>query len=285
MIMYNGGCDFYDLDDVYVTEAEEELLDQGWNNEEFVGSTASFLSRSFLEVEFLMKLFNENFCNSERAEVRFERERKALEVCTENDLSGFPRLYGSGEIEDQYYLTMNFFKGPNVLKLIYSDFFDSNEFIPYLPQLADDVGRFHEVGFIHHDIKPGNLLLLPDGFRIVDMGIAFPFEDGGINNKVHGTPGYISPENIKKRKLTPASDVYSLGMTLYVMLAGGHPLEGNQNFNEIFDWQLNKMPRPLVKVADVSGGLSDVVMKALAKDPEKRYRNGKEMADALAGVC
>jgi len=284
MDSYCVGCD--SEDDVYTTVVDKVLVGQGWSKEKFRGSTASFFSRSFLDVGFLMKLFDLDFSRASTGEGKFTRERRALEVCTKNDLSGFPRLYSSGEIEDQYYLTMNDFKGKNVYRLVYCDNFDLDKFIPYLPQLADDLGSLHDVGFLHRDVKPGNLLFLPEGFRIVDLGMAFLFRYNEGNNVVAGTPSYMSPENIKKEKLIPASDVYSLGMSLYEILAGGHPFKGKfTNNKELMTLQINKKPLSLVKVTDVSQGLSDVVMKALAKDPAERFRNGKEMADALVRVC
>ncbi|MBT4174097.1 serine/threonine protein kinase [archaeon] len=282
MILYTGGCD---LDD-YITDAENVLDVQGWSKENFHGASASFYSNeTFFGFKFLMKLFNDTFAGSVRRQHLINREIKILNVCTENDLSGFPRLYGSGEIEGDDYLIMNFFQGREVVKLISDPNFDRSSFIPYLPQLADDIGGLHGVDYIHRDIKPANLLLLEDGFRIVDLGIAVSVDGDFRIGRTAGTPGYMSPEHCDGLKLSPTSDVYALGMTLYQMLFGKHPFFKATSTKEVMNWQINKMPRPLSEFVFVPEGLSRVVMKALAKYPDDRFRNGHEMADALARVC
>tara|TARA_Y100000310_G_C20663317_1_gene806018 strand:- start:1122 stop:1979 length:858 start_codon:yes stop_codon:yes gene_type:complete len=264
-------------------KAIDVLVDEGWVHERRMrGNSAYFLSHeSFFGMRYLMKLFKQDY-----SQEKINNELKALDVCSKNDLSGFPRLFSVGKVRGVQYLILNHFNGDNVDHLVYFNGFDMKDLLPYLPQLAEDLGGLHVVDYVHKDIKPANLLLSLDGFKILDMGLAVPLNETCRKFKLlAGSPGFMSPETCRGDELTPASDIYSLGISLYEMFAGEHPFNDARTVKEVMGWQLRMMPQPLIEVAEVSQGLSDVVMKALVKDAEERFRNGKEMADALAGVC
>jgi len=274
-----GGVSNPDYKDSDVGDVIDYLSNKGWNYRyELFDLATEFFSSEF----FFMKIFGIG-----HPQDRINNEIKAIKVCSREAFNGFPHYFGSGTIGDRSYIIMSHFDGEDVASLIDNIDFDLNSLVPYFPALAKNIGALHSVGFIHRDIKPDNLLLLPDGIGVLDLGYACPYKEANREEIlfVCGSPAYMSPENTQGLRLTSESDVYSLGMTLYEMVTGIHPFRDARSVKQVMDWQIEKVPRPLVEVANVSQGLSDVVMKSLAKDPAERFRNGKEMAVALERVC
>ncbi|MFI6265773.1 protein kinase [Micromonospora sp. NPDC051006] len=148
-------------------------------------------------------------------------------------------------------------------------------------QAADALHAAHEKGIVHRDVKPGNLLVRPNGTLVLtDFGIARSELVGQLTaaGSVLGTASYISPEQATGGVATPASDVYALGVVAYQCLAGRRPFEGD-NPLEIAMRHVQETPRPLP--ADIPPQVRAVVERALAKDPAARWPS----AAALAGVA
>jgi len=145
---------------------------------------------------------------------------------------------------------------------------------------------------VHRDIKPENILLGVDGVaKVLDFGIAKLTSASTVTrDKIVGTPEYISPEQARGEPVRPASDVYSLGIVLYEMLAGSVPFRRPQAEDpyraaiEVVRQHLKEDPEPLRKRnpnAQVSARLEKVAMRALKKDLKDRYATAKEMGQAL----
>ncbi|MBM7491718.1 serine/threonine-protein kinase [Micromonospora luteifusca] len=148
-------------------------------------------------------------------------------------------------------------------------------------QAADALHAAHEKGIVHRDVKPGNLLVRPNGTLVLtDFGIARSDLVGQLTaaGSVLGTASYISPEQATGGVATPASDVYALGVVAYQCLAGRRPFEGD-NPLDIAMRHVREAPRPLP--ADIPPQVRAVVERALAKDPAARWPS----AAALAGVA
>ncbi|WFE50941.1 serine/threonine-protein kinase [Micromonospora sp. WMMD1155] len=148
-------------------------------------------------------------------------------------------------------------------------------------QAADALHAAHEKGIVHRDVKPGNLLVRPNGTLVLtDFGIARSDMVGQLTaaGSVLGTASYISPEQATGGVATPASDVYALGVVAYQCLAGRRPFEGD-NPLDIAMKHVREKPRPLP--ADIPPQVRAVVERALAKDPAARWPS----AAALAGVA
>ncbi|WP_262284935.1 serine/threonine protein kinase [Micromonospora sp. MA102] len=149
-----------------------------------------------------------------------------------------------------------------------------------LAQAADALHAAHEKGIVHRDVKPGNLLVRPNGTLVLtDFGIARSDLVGQLTaaGSVLGTASYISPEQATGAVATPASDVYALGVVAYQCLAGRRPFEGD-NPLEIAMKHVRETPRPLP--ADIPPQVRAIVERALAKDPAARWPS----AAALASV-
>ena len=144
----------------------------------------------------------------------------------------------------------------------------------------------HSRGVIHRDIKPSNILLTQDGdVRIVDFGIAL-VADSDISRLegVAGSPAYMSPEQVQGHPLDARSDLYSLGAVMYEMLCGQRPFRAGA-LGKLLRQVVQSTPEPLRDVRpEIPEELEAIVMRALQKDPEQRYRNGAELAAELTRV-
>jgi tRNA A-37 threonylcarbamoyl transferase component Bud32 len=155
-------------------------------------------------------------------------------------------------------------------------------------QAAQGLAAAHALGLVHRDIKPANLLFGGDGtLKLVDFGVVQALENAtwvtGVGHHI-GTPAYMSPEQCKGERATQASDVYSLGVTLYELLAGHLPydVEGGSPFAQMLK-HISEVPVDVRRVnPDVPDWLGDVVMRCLRKDPGGRYADGAALAQALA---
>lgn len=141
----------------------------------------------------------------------------------------------------------------------------------------------HKMGIVHRDIKPANIMVM-DGFKVkvMDFGIAH-FESSSMTQTgvAMGTPNYISPEQLKGKDVSPSSDIFSLGVVLYEMLTHRRPFTG-ENISALVYKILNEEPTPASTIDPKIPPLFDMIIrKALAKDPQERYRSAKDFAAAL----
>src|SRR5579859_5963823 len=178
------------------------------------------------------------------------------------------------------YLVMPFIRGGTLRERIddmkrSGSQFDLKLVASYINQVADALSYAHSLGVIHRDIKPGNLLFHQDGRLLLsDFGIVRLSAMPSLTTvgSFLGTAEYASPEQISASELDPRSDIYSLGTILYELLTGTLPYGGTTPF-EIMAKKLHEPP-PSIRDSrpDLSAGIEAVVMKALARDPAKRYQ-------------
>jgi serine/threonine-protein kinase len=142
----------------------------------------------------------------------------------------------------------------------------------------------HERNVVHRDIKPANLMLAGDDtVKVTDFGTAKILQFGTVQQTAHvmGTPSYMSPEQVKGRAVDGRSDIFSLGVMLYEMVTGEKPFPG-QNITTVIYKIVNEDPVPPRQIdPSIHPGISAVVMKALAKEPDARYQSCREMLEDL----
>jgi len=207
------------------------------------------------------------------------RERFSSEIETLRKLRhpNIVRLFGFGEQDGELYYAMELVRGQSLeAELDQSRPFEWREVTRMAVQACRALRHAHDRGVIHRDIKPANLLLTADGtLKLSDFGIARFFGDTRLTSagNVVGTAEFMSPEQAEGRAVTPRSDLYSLGVVLYVLLAR-RPLFQAKSVPEMLQKHRYERPQPLRKYApDAPAGLEAIIHQLLEKDPRKRPAN------------
>ena len=212
---------------------------------------------------------------------RFSREAQTLARVSH---AGIVQIYDVGRSGDSPYYVAELLEGGSLADRLRAGPLPPAEAVDIAQQLSRALAHAHSQHVIHRDVKPANILLDADGqVKVGDFGVA-RLADGsshGAAATAIGTPRYMSPEQARGAAISPASDVYGVGVVLYEMLSGQPPFRGNSAV-EVAVRHLNEPPPPLPR--GVPPQLAAVVDRALAKEPEDRYRDGAAMADALAAI-
>lgn len=193
-------------------------------------------------------------------------------------------VYDAGSTEDFYYIVMGYAEGGTLEDLIRMGPLDIEIAIKIVVQLAEALEYAHSKGVIHRDIKPSNILLDEEGRPLLsDFGIAKALEGTKLTQTgiIIGTPEYMSPEQGQGKKIDHRSDIYSLGVVLYEMLTGQLPFKADTPMGIIYK-HISEPPPPIRKLRpDVPKWLEEIIMKALAKNPEDRFQKARDLAQAL----
>jgi serine/threonine-protein kinase len=185
------------------------------------------------------------------------------------------------------YLVMEFIEGtPLSTSIQHAGRLDPRQTLQIVAQAADALQAAHEAGIVHRDVKPSNLLIRPGGAVVlVDFGVARSTTATGITgtNVVMGTAHYMAPEQAEGKPVTPATDVYALGAVAYCCLTGRTPYAGDGPLEVL--GQLVYGPSPTLP-PDVPPAVADVVLRAMAKDPARRYPSAAALAaDARSALA
>ncbi|GGC58383.1 serine/threonine protein kinase [Undibacterium terreum] len=202
-------------------------------------------------------------------------------------------IYDASSEGGTTFIAMEFLQGQDLREALASGRrFESLETANIVSKVAGALAYAHENGVIHRDIKPANIFILPNNQpKVVDFGIARAPnrilsdqanpEQTLFNNNILGTPNYMSPEQALGQQVTAATDVYSLGAVMYEMLTQQKPFQG-QNIDKLLQQIAHKTPKfPSELSSNIPVALSNIVMKAMQKDPADRYASAAEMGEAL----
>jgi predicted Ser/Thr protein kinase len=217
----------------------------------------------------------------EEYKTRFQREAQAAGVLTHPNIV---TVYDFGEDNGVLYLAMELLEGKSLQGLVEEQtILPVETIIPMYEQVCSALDHAHARRIVHRDIKPANIMILESGqVKVTDFGIAKMMSMGMTQaGQILGTPNYMSPEQVKGRPVDGRSDIFSLGVILYELVTGEKPF-GGQNITTVIYKIINENPIPPRELdATISPGLSYVIQKALAKNPDERYQTCRELSDDL----
>jgi serine/threonine-protein kinase len=219
-----------------------------------------------------------------RTRARFDREGRALAQLSHPNVV---TLIDRGSTENDDYLVFEYVEGRSLKEMVKEKPLEVQEAGRILGQVAEGLAAAHQAGIVHRDVKPQNILIDRQGHaKITDFGIATGPDWTKVTKagSIIGSARYMSPEQVRSKPVDVRSDVYSLGVVMYEMLAGRPPFDG-ANMPEIARHHLNTPPPPLSQIrSDLPPGLEKVVMRCLEKLPEDRFVSMDELLGALYGL-
>ncbi len=209
---------------------------------------------------------------------RFLREARAAGSLTHPNIV---TIFETEEENGRYFIVMEYLEGDNLRqKLEREGALPPEEAVRIATQVLDGLAHAHAKGVIHRDIKPENIHLLPTGLvKITDFGIARLKHEPNLtmDGQVFGTPSYMSPEQVQGGAIDERSDLFSVGVILYEMLAGYKPFQGDSVITITYNIVHTEPPSP----PSIPAPLEWVIRKALRKNPEERFGSAEEMKQAL----
>jgi beta-lactam-binding protein with PASTA domain len=234
--------------------------------------------------DIALKMLHRRYAQDQEFVERFRREAKSAAGLQHPNVVG---VFDRGEHEGTYYIAMEHLPGRTLKQVVEQEAPLSQERVIALGrQILAAAGFAHRRGVIHRDFKPHNVIV-DDAWnaKVTDFGIARAgASEMTETGSIMGTAQYLSPEQAQGHAVTAASDLYSIGVMLYELLAGRLPFEGDSAVSVALK-HLSEPPPPLSQLRpDVDPGLESVVMAALAKQPEQRWQTAEEFSAALGAV-
>ena len=212
---------------------------------------------------------------------RFQTEARAAGLLTHPNIVV---IYDVGEADGVYYITMELVNGKSLQSMLDAgEKFSLPRLLGIMEQVCSALQYAHDHRVVHRDIKPANIMLGADDFvKITDFGTAQIMQYGAAQQtSTMGTPGYMSPEQIKGKAVDGRTDIFSLGVMLYEMTTGQKPFRG-QDIATILYHILNEEPVPPQQLnPNIPLGVGSTILKAMAKSPHLRYENCRELLEDL----
>jgi serine/threonine-protein kinase len=216
------------------------------------------------------------------AAARFRREASAARRISHPNVV---RLHDIGEEQGMLFLSMEYIAGTSMAQMLARHGrVEAAQLRPWVAQICSGLEAAHQVGVVHRDLKPGNILIdETQRVKIIDFGLArLPHIEGmTATGMILGTPEYMSPEQIRGRNVDARSDIYSLGAVIYHALVGKPPFSGDSPIAVGFAHCNDPLKPPRSERADVPEAWSSLVARAMSKDPSSRFDSAAELAAAL----
>jgi len=215
-----------------------------------------------------------------------ERFLREIKVVAGLEHPGIAALRTALRVDNQILMIMEYVEGDSLHQVLQRGRVETQRAVRFTRQALETLGYAHRRGVVHRDVKPGNILVGPDDrIKLTDFGIASRSGDPKLTGAgvALGSLHYMSPEQMKAEALDARSDLYSVGVTLYEMVTGQTPVQGN-SYYAILKAHLDEKPRPAVElVPGLAAVLSRVIEKSLEKTPEARFQTAEEFQAALSG--
>ena len=229
-----------------------------------------------------IKILPQEFKLNDDRRARFDREARAIASLNHPHICV---LHDVGQQDGINYLVMEYVEGQTLKERLLETPLSISVAMKIGSEIADALVEAHRHGIVHRDVKPGNIMLAKGGAKLLDFGLARSFErqhsspisDVTSEGVILGTPGYMSPEQVLGKPVDACTDVFSLGVVIYEMIARRMAF-GGATVGEIVDAVLYRHPDPLSNLnAEVSPELEKLVTKCLNKEKEHRYQSATEL--------
>ena len=269
--------------------SERRLVNNRYEVERSVGRGGMaevFLARDILlDRPVVLKVLFPEFATDPSFVERFRREAQSAANLSHPNIVA---VYDWGTLNNTYFIAMEYVPGKTLADLLKEKGSLGTSHVSDIAiEVASALGFAHENGVVHRDIKPGNILISNTGqVKVADFGIARALgaavEDGLTQSgAVMGTATYLSPEQAQGAQPDPRSDLYSLGVTMYEMVAGRAPFVGDSPVAVTYQ-HVHAMPTPLREIReDVSIDFEAIVAKCMAKSPKRRYESASALRDDI----
>ena len=214
-----------------------------------------------------------------RNEIKLARQVSHRHVC---------RMYDLGEEWLSIYISMEYVAGEDLKRFIHrAGHLNEAKALDLAKQILEGLVEAHRLGVIHRDLKPQNIMIDRDGnAKIMDFGIARSLHTKGVTGTgvIIGTPEYMAPEQAEARDVDHRADIYALGAILFEMVTGRVPFEGETPLSIVLKHRSEPPVDPQTINAQLSVGMSRVILKCLEKSRDRRFQSAGEVLEALAAV-
>lgn len=233
---------------------------------------------SILERDVAIKVLRGDLSNDEKFIRRFKREALSVSNLSHPNIV---EVYDVGEEEGNYYIVMEYIDGKTLKQQLQKrGALTLTEVIDIMSQLTDGLSHAHDAYIIHRDIKPQNIMIQDNGLiKITDFGIATATNGTQLTqtNSVMGSVHYLPPEQANGKGSTIKSDIYSLGILMYELLAGSVPFKGDTAVEIALKHMKEKIPSIRKQNPTIPQSVENIILKATAKNPKNRYETVKDM--------
>ncbi|MCP1102744.1 serine/threonine protein kinase [Aequitasia blattaphilus] len=230
----------------------------------------------FIAIKVLKKEFREDKTFVEK----FNSEAQAAAGLTNPNIVN---VYDVGEDRGLHYMVMELVEGATLKEYIRKKGrLSFKETISIAIQMCNGINAAHEAGLIHRDIKPQNIIISQEGkVKVTDFGIAKAITSNTISSNAMGSVHYTSPEQARGGYSDMRSDIYSMGITIYEMVTGEVPFDGESTVAVAMKQLREEMPLPSDKVPNIPFALEQIILKCTLKSAERRYADTQELAEDL----
>ncbi len=231
-----------------------------------------------------IKMLRDIYSTDPKFVTRFQREAKAASALQHPNIV---QVYDYGQTDGNYFIVMELIEGTDLRRYLRSrGVLDIERAIIIAHDVALGLGAAHRRGIVHRDVKPQNVLVGRDGsIKLTDFGIASVYQpnntEGLITDMTLGPLQYCAPEQAQGEIVSPAADVYALGIVMYEMLTGRTPFDGDTPIALAMQHIQDPPVPPSQYNPGIPPALEEIILRCLEKVPEMRFRDGSQLARAL----